>query len=56
MPNLEKVLELLSKRNLLLKVASDDVELCEIKSSGKNIDVIIKNTEEFKKLIKELRG
>ena len=56
MPKPENVLELLSGRNLQLKVASDGVELCEIKSHDKNIDVIIKNREEFKKLIKELRA
>ena len=55
MPKPERVLELLKERNLKLKVESDDVELCEIKSHEKNIDVIIKNREEFKKLIKELR-
>jgi hypothetical protein len=56
MPKPERVLELLVERNLNLKVTQDDVELCEINTSDKNIDVIIKNTEEFKKLIKELRG
>ena len=56
MPKPEKILELLAGRNLLLNVKQDDVELCEIKSHDKNIDVIIKNIDEFKKLVKELRG
>jgi hypothetical protein len=55
MPNLEKVLGVLVERNLKLTLESDDVELLEIKSSDKTIDLEIKNREEFKKLIKELR-
>lgn len=56
MPKPEEVLELLKGRNLRITIESEDVELCEIKSQDKNIDVIIKNQEEFKKLLKELRG
>lgn len=55
MPSLEKVLGALAERNLKLKAEQNDVELIEIKYRDKNIDLIIKNTDEFKKLVKELR-
>ena len=55
MPRLEKILEVIGERNLKVTVESDDSELLEIKSENKNIDLIIKDNEQFKKLIKELR-
>ena len=55
MPNLEKALEVLGKRNLKLNLSQDGVELLELRTKGKNIDLEIKNRKEFKKLIKELK-
>jgi hypothetical protein len=55
MPNLEKVLEKLGTRNLKLSLSQDGVELLELRTSDKNIDIEIKNRDEFKKLIKEFR-
>lgn len=55
MPNLEKLLEKLEGRNLKLKLQQDGEDLLEIRTGGKNIDIEIKNKDEFKTLIKELR-
>jgi hypothetical protein len=55
MLSLEKVLLAIGERNLLVTVESDDTKLLEIKSRDKNIDLVIKDNEQFKKLIKELR-
>lgn len=55
MPNLEKVLLALGERKLKVTVESDDAELLLITSSDKNIDLVIKDKDEFKKLMKELR-
>lgn len=55
MPSLEKVLEALGERKLKLTIEQNDVELLLVKSRDKNIDLIIKDIEKFKELIKELR-
>jgi len=55
MPNLLKALEILEKRNLKLNLSQDGVELLELRINDKNIDLEIKNREEFKKLLKELK-
>jgi hypothetical protein len=55
MPNLEKALEALGKRNLKLNLSQDGVELLELRANNKNIDLEIKNRDGFKKLLKELR-
>ncbi len=55
MPSLEKVLGALTERNLTLTIKQDESELLEIKTKNKNIDMIIKNTDELKKLVKEIR-
>lgn len=55
MPNLLKALETLEKRNLKLNLSQDGVELLELRIDDKNIDLEIKNREEFKKLLKELK-
>ncbi|MBU2559927.1 hypothetical protein KKA03_03440 [archaeon] len=55
MPSLEKVLLAIGERNLKVTVESDDTELIEIKSENKNIDLVIKDNEKFKELLKGLR-
>lgn len=55
MPTLLKALETLGKRNLKLNLSQDSVELLELKINDKNIDLDIKNREEFKKLLEELK-
>lgn len=55
MPNLLKALEALEKRNLKLNLSQDGAELVELSINDKNIDFEIKNREEFKKLLKELK-
>ena len=52
---MEKILEVIGEQNLKLSIEQNDVELLEIKSENKNIDLVIKDKEGFKKLIKELR-
>jgi hypothetical protein len=54
MPNPEKVLKALTERNLTLTVKQDESELLKIETKNKNIDMIIKNTDELKKLVKEI--
>ena len=54
MPNLEKILGKLEGRNLNFNLKQDGTELLEIRTTGKNIDIEIKNKDEFKTLIKEL--
>ncbi|MEE8402438.1 MAG: hypothetical protein V3R93_01655 [Candidatus Hydrothermarchaeaceae archaeon] len=55
MPNLLKALEALGERNLKLNLSQDGADLLELRMSDKNIDLEIKDREEFKKLLKELR-
>lgn len=55
MSDLLKALEILEKRNLKLNLSQDGVELLELRIDDKNIDLEIKNREEFKKLLKELK-
>ncbi len=55
MPNLLKALEALGNRNLKLNLSQDGVELLELKINDKNIDLDIKNREEFKKLLEEFK-
>lgn len=55
MPTLLKALETLGKSNLKLNLSQDGVELLELKINDKNIDLEIKNREEFKKLLEELK-
>ncbi len=55
MLDLLKALESLEGRNLKLNLSQDSIELLELRINGKNIDVEIKDREEFKKLFKELK-
>lgn len=55
MPNLLKALEALGERNLKLELSQDGVDLLELRMSDKNIDLEIKDRDEFKKLLKELK-
>lgn len=55
MPDFLKALESLEGRNLKLNLSQDSIELLELRINGKNIDVEIKDREEFKKLFKELK-
>ena len=55
MLDLFKALESLEGRNLKLNLSQDSIELLELRINGKNIDVEIKDREEFKKLFKEFK-
>jgi hypothetical protein len=55
MLDLLKALESLEGRNLKLNLSQDSIELLELRINGKNIDVEIKDREEFKKLFKEFK-
>ncbi len=55
MPDFLKALESLEGRNLKLNLSQDSIELLELRINGKNIDVEIKDREEFKKLFKEFK-
>jgi hypothetical protein len=55
MLDLFKALESLEERNLKLNFSQDGIELLELRINHKNIDVEIKDREEFKKLLKELK-
>lgn len=55
MPNLLKALEALGERNLKLELSQDGVDLLELRMRDKNIDLEIKDRDEFKKLLKELK-
>lgn len=55
MLDLLKALDSLEGRNLKLNLSQDSIELLELRINGKNIDVEIKDREEFKKLFKEFK-
>ncbi len=55
MSNLLRALETLEKHNLKLELSQDGVEMVELRMNDKNIDLEIKDRDEFKKLLKELK-
>lgn len=56
MIDLLKALEALGKEDTGIRLSRGDTELIELKLSGKDINLEIKDREGFKKLIKEIKS
>lgn len=56
MIDLLKALDALGKEDTGIRLSRGDTELIELKLSGKDINLEIKDREGFKKLIKEIKS
>ncbi len=56
MIDLLKALEALGKEDTGIRLSRGDTELIELKFSGKDINLEIKDREGFKKLLKEIKS